>query len=83
MSKLLSVIGALAVVAAAALAVVNLFYKIEFTLSVEKKKGLCDCDDDCCCDDDDCCCDDEVEVEVVAEEAAEEVVEEAAEEVAE
>ncbi len=84
MSKLLSIIGALAVVAAAALAIVNLFYKIDFTLSVEKKKGLCDCEDDeCCCDEDDeCCCDEDEECCCEAEEAAEEVCE-AVEEVVE
>lgn len=87
MSKLLSIIGALAVVAAAALAIVNLFYKIDFTLSVEKKKGLCDCEDDeCCCEDDECCCDEAEEAAEEVCEAVEEVVEaveEAVEEVTE
>ena len=86
MSKLLSIIGALAVVAAAALAVLNFFYKIDFTLCVEKKKGLCDgeddcnCDDECCCEDDECCC--EADEEAAEADKAEEIVE-AVEEVAE
>ena len=68
MSKLLSIIGAVAVVAAAALAILNFFYKISFSLSIEKKEHLpCECDADegeeCCGGD--CCCSGEEEEEPV------------------
>ena len=60
MNKLLSIIGAATVVAAAAVAVLNFFYDIKFSLSINKKNDLwLDDDFDCCCDDDDedeCCC---------------------------
>lgn len=77
MSKLLSIIGAVAVVAAAALAILNFFYKISFSLSIEKKEHLpCECDADEgeeCCGGDCCCCEDEEEepVEAPAEEEPE------------
>lgn len=56
MNKLLSIIGAVTVVAAAAVAVLNFFYDIKFSLSINKKKDLwLDDDFDCCCDDDEAC----------------------------
>lgn len=63
MNKLLSIIGAVTVVAAAAVAVLNFFYDIHFTLSIHKKKdNWLDDSFECCCDDDedDCCCEADV-----------------------